>query len=360
MRFNILLSPILADVVMDDLEIKCLQRLDFKIHTYYRYVDDIFLIIPKNKLEMVLKTFNEYHPRLRFTHEIESNNSLSFLNALVIRGENGRIITNWYRKPTFSGRFINYFSSHPEQYKLNTIANLVDQAILLSDERFHPSNIELVKTILRNNCYPMDLINKKINERLIIIKKNKIMENEKTKEDNTDIGKVLVVPYIRGISNGIKRIVKNFMEVRFTIPKKLDLLIKKGKDKLDIGQNTGVVYRIDCKDCDQVYIGQTKRHLETRVKEHMNNIKNPSGNYSVVTNHRLSVNHDFKWDKPNILYKERNRRKREIAEMFFIKKYKKTNNSLNLQKDTDNLNPPKQHACLKDIFMTFFRYFLDM
>jgi len=59
----------------------------------------------------------------------------------------------------------------------------------------------------------------------------------------------------------------------------------------------------------------------------------------VITNYRLSANHDFKWDKSNILHKERNRRKREIAEMFFIKKYKKTNKSINLQKDTDNLNP---------------------
>jgi len=40
---------------------------------------------------------------------------------------------------------------------------------------------------------------------------------------------------------------------------------------------------------------------------------------------------------PNILHKEKNRRKREIAEIFFIKKYK--NKSLNLQKNTDNLNP---------------------
>jgi len=83
------LSPILTDVVMDDLEIKCLQRLDFKIHTYYRYMDDIFLMIPKSKLEMVLKTFNEYHPRLKFTHELKSNNSLSFLNTLVIRDGDG-------------------------------------------------------------------------------------------------------------------------------------------------------------------------------------------------------------------------------------------------------------------------------
>jgi len=36
--------------------------------------------------------------------------------------------------------------------------------------------------------------------------------------------------------------------------------------------------KINCKDCDQVYIGQTKRYLETRIKEH-SNIKNPSGNF---------------------------------------------------------------------------------
>jgi len=109
----------------------------------------------------------------------------------------------------------------------------------------------------------MDLINKKIKGRLITIRKNKIMANRKTNENNTDTNKVLVVLYIRGISNGIKIIAKNCMDVRFTIPKKLDSLIKRDKDNLDIRQNIGVVYKIDCKDCDQVYIGQTKRHLET-------------------------------------------------------------------------------------------------
>jgi len=74
----------------------------------------------------------------------------------------------------------------------------------------------------------LDLINKKINERLIIIKKNKNMENEKTNENNTDINRVMIVPYIRGISNGIKRIVKNCMDVRFTIPRKNRFFDKKG------------------------------------------------------------------------------------------------------------------------------------
>jgi len=222
-------------------------------------------------------------------------------------------------------------------YKNNIISNSVDQAILLSDERFHSSNLEIVKTILKNNCYPADLINKKIKDRLITIKMNKISEERGL--DNNDTSKTLVVPFVKSISHGIKRIVKNCVNVRFSIPKKLDSIIKKGKDKLETKKNTGVIYKLDCVDCEKVYIGQTKRHLETRVKEHRNNIKNASGNYSVVTNHRLSYDHEFEWDNVSILHKENNRRKREIAEMFFIKKYKKENRTLNLQKDTENLNP---------------------
>jgi len=61
------LSPILADIVIEDLETLSLQKLDFVVYTYYRYVDDMFMIIPATKLDSVLKIFNSYHPRLKFT-----------------------------------------------------------------------------------------------------------------------------------------------------------------------------------------------------------------------------------------------------------------------------------------------------
>jgi hypothetical protein len=110
------LSPILADIVMDDLEVHCLESLNFKISTFLRYVDDIFAIIPRSKINEVLNAFNNYHPRLKFTFEIENNNVINFLDTTVIRNDE-RLITNWYRKPTFSGRYINYFSNHPQNYK---------------------------------------------------------------------------------------------------------------------------------------------------------------------------------------------------------------------------------------------------
>ncbi|EFN60290.1 hypothetical protein EAG_00665, partial [Camponotus floridanus] len=98
---------------------------------------------------------------------------------------------------------------------------------------------------------------------------------------------------------------------------------------------TEVVYKLNCKNCNKSYIGQTKRHVSTRVKEHRTNIKVHENNFSVISKHKVEFNHDFDWSLPVILHNEKHVTKREIAEMFFIKK---CDNTINLQKDTENLN----------------------
>jgi len=62
---------------------------------FYRYVDDIFMIIPKTKVDLVLASFNNDHPRLKFTCEMEKDNTLNFLNTSIIRADNGSLLTNW-------------------------------------------------------------------------------------------------------------------------------------------------------------------------------------------------------------------------------------------------------------------------
>ena len=52
------ISPIISDIVMQDLEISCLSRIDFHIPIYLRYVNDTFLIIPANKIEFLVTLFN--------------------------------------------------------------------------------------------------------------------------------------------------------------------------------------------------------------------------------------------------------------------------------------------------------------
>ena len=135
----------------------------------------------------------------------------------------------------------------------------------------------------------------------------------------------MIFPYVKGLSEEVRQVLNNLnLDILYTVPNRLNGIIK------------NVVYKINCKDCAACYIGQTKRHLEKRIKEHRNNIKRHESNYSVISNHRISYNHDFDWEFVSILHNEINIKKREIVEMIFIKKQ---NNAINLQRDTDNLNP---------------------
>jgi len=119
-------------------------------------------------------------------------------------------------------------------------------------------------------------------------------------------------------------------------PKKLSSIIRTGKDMLPLNMRTNVIYKIDCMDCNACYVGQTKRHFKTRIKEHKNDIKKKHESaLSVVNKHRLDHNHDFDWLNPSILHTEQHYKKREVAEMIFIRKHGDT---INLQKDTENLN----------------------
>jgi len=42
---------------------------------YYRYVDNIVLTTPSDKIDLIFKTFNNYHNRFKFTLERENNRS---------------------------------------------------------------------------------------------------------------------------------------------------------------------------------------------------------------------------------------------------------------------------------------------
>jgi len=113
------LSPILADLVMQDLELKAMNKLNVEFSFYYRYVDDILLSTPSDKVDIILNTFNNIHNRLQFTVEYENNKSISFLD-LNLSIKNKIIYIDWYRKETCSGRYLHYYSGHPTCHKIGT------------------------------------------------------------------------------------------------------------------------------------------------------------------------------------------------------------------------------------------------
>jgi len=74
---------------------------------------------------------------------------------------------------------------------------------------------------------------------------------------------------------------------------KVESLIKVHKDRLPSNSNKNVVYKIQCRDCDATYVGQTDRLLTTRINEHKNYINRKTSCQSVITQHRLEHSHEF-------------------------------------------------------------------
>ena len=81
-------------------------------------------------------------------------------------------------------------------------------------------------------------------------------------------------------------------------------------------------------------MGQTKRKLKIKIKEHKININKPTNLLSVISSHRLNENHVLDWNNVLILDSEPSYYKRTISEMIHIKKQK---SSLNKQSDIDKL-----------------------
>lgn len=115
---------------------------------------------------------------------------------------------------------------------------------------------------------------------------------------------------------------------------KLSGIIRTHKDRLPTGKHTNVVYRLQCRDCNASYVGQTSRTLNTRIMEHKSLPKNLSLVLPVVQEHRINCNHEFSWDETKILYTEPSYFRRLIAEMIYIKLQ---SNGLNAQCETKNL-----------------------
>ena len=304
------ISPVIANLVMERLEMVPLSKLPFQLSFYKRYVDDIITCIRMEDLQMLLDTFNSFHTRLQFTCEIEKDSCLSFLDTIVIR-KSDKLITNWFHKPSWSGRYINFFSAHPMQHKIGLIKGLRDRAILLSDPEYRPANLLLIKDTLKRNGYPSEMISAVIRKRVFEIYHPLFVEKRK-EEKNKKIGhiswrNIVVIPFVYNISNDIKRMFRRVgIHTIFKLPIYTKQLFPPIKDKIPLSKNSNIVYSIPCMGCNQSYIGQTSRLLERRVYEHRRNIFLPPLQHTALTKHSMEFDHRFDFNNVKVVDRETN------------------------------------------------------
>jgi len=86
----------------------------------------------------------------------------------------------------------------------------------------------------------------------------------------------------------------------------LSTVLASGKDAVPASKRRAVVYEIPSGSCEHRYIGETKRSLSTRLKEHhrdtllRNILKNPEK--TALTKHETQSGHAFNWDYAHALH----------------------------------------------------------
>ena len=100
------LSPIHANMVMEDLAQRALTIFPNPPSIWVRYVDDVYAIMETEHIESFHQYLNTINSSIQFTKEIEASGSLAFLDVFLHREADGSFSTNVYRKPTHTGRYL--------------------------------------------------------------------------------------------------------------------------------------------------------------------------------------------------------------------------------------------------------------
>ena len=155
------LSPTLANLFLCYYEQLWLNSCpeEFQPIFYRRFVDDCFVAFKDlSHVELFAEYLNSQHSNIKFTYEIEKDNKLPFLDMIITKEDSG-ISSSVYRKPTFTGLGLNFFSFIPYIYKINSIHTLLQRAYSVSSSyiNFH-AEIEYLKEYFINNKFAIHII----------------------------------------------------------------------------------------------------------------------------------------------------------------------------------------------------------
>ena len=252
-----------------------------------RYMDDILCDIKKDDISDRLTLINNLHPKLEFTIETENDGKLAFLDMLIMN-DSGILTSKWYRKVTDTGLTLNYHSLAPVKYKRSVVSSFVYRIFKsCSNWQLFHEGIQEAMTILSNNQYPESFIYPILNSTI-----SKLVHNDNL---DTSINAVDDIDTVSLDSNACLDIIADkdkflfFINYRGKATDKLAHSYKKLNAPCKVIMTTrkiktclpslkpsvprmllsNVVYQLVCSGCESSYVGQTVRHIQSRVREHL-------------------------------------------------------------------------------------------
>ena len=290
------ISPVLADMFMEEFEQLAITTSDHKPKIWLRYVDDTFVIWQhgQDNLRLFLDHLNSLHTNIKFTMEEERNGSLSFLDVEVSRKQDGSLTRNIYRKPTHTDRYLHSTSFHHPKIKSSVNQALVRRAYNICDKDQLGQELHHINTALQRNGYKPSQIKtqdpRSTPGRRVVYTQSQLVRAPSS----------ITLPYLGSTSHHIQRIFhKHGIRVYHTAPLKLQNLLTSHKDRQDPQCRPGV-YRIPCQ-CGKVYIGETGRDLPTRLNEHKAHGRKGEFDKSSIIKHSHTEDHQINWSQAELI-----------------------------------------------------------
>lgn len=170
----------------------------------------------------------------------------------------------------------------PESVKRGIVKCLYDRAKHLITK---PSVISKEKkhllSVLVSNGYPSSFIRKL----------TKTTRRTANNEPMQELKSTAVLPYIKDVSEVLRRCLQQQgVRTVFRSDTTLRSYLVRLKDALEPGKQEGVAYKIPC-ECGKVYIGETGRAMQDRIKEHNRDIRLAHTQTSAVSEHANETGH---------------------------------------------------------------------
>ena len=232
-------------------------------------------------------------------------------------------------------QYLMFDSHHPVEHKLSVVRTLLGRnEAIVTDEADRLEEEQHVKKVLKQCKYP-DWAIQRVEKQLSDKKEGKIKEKKTKSKENVSRGSV-TIPYISGVTERIRRIMK---KRGITTPARPYRTIRQTlvhpKDKVKDEDKCGVVYHVPCLSCSQVYIGETGRKLSVRIVEHQKETEKVTATrktrsksitedtdefHSAIAVHAREKNHLMNFNDVSILDRESIWIRRRMKESLHVRK----------------------------------------
>ena len=216
-----------------------------------------------------------------------------FLATLIQRNQDGTISVKVYRKPTHINQYLSFRSLHSMRSKQSVITAFFNRAgnVIANNTKLKKEQQHITK-VLQSNGYSKQFIDKT---------RRQCHLKQQNKNNNQPAEKETTLP---------QHNIKSTFHITTTLRK----ILPSPKDPIPTEKKYNIIYKLDCQDCDDIYIGESKRAYQTRIGEHISAVRKVDTKRYETADHCWKFNHGFNWTENKILGHELNTTTRRIKE----------------------------------------------